>query len=70
LAACTPSIFTSPYGETEAQNAQLWCSLGLGMTLVDWERSGYREELLVQAQERLQTARDALPSYAETLHAA
>jgi hypothetical protein len=70
LAAGTPLIFTSPYGETEAQNAHLWCSLGLGMTLVDWERSDYREELLVQAQERLQTVRNALPSYAETLHAA
>ncbi len=70
LAAGTPSIFTSPYGETEAQNARFWCSLGLGMTLADWERSGYSEELLAEAQLRLQTARLALPSYAETLHAA
>jgi hypothetical protein len=70
LAAGTPSIFTSPYGETEAQNARLWCSLGLGMTLADWERSGYNEELLARAQARLQAARTALPSYAEMLHAA
>jgi hypothetical protein len=70
LAAGSPLIFTSPYGETEAQNARLWCSLGLGMTLVDWERSDYSEELLGQAQERLANARAALPSYAEMLHAA
>jgi hypothetical protein len=70
LAAGTPSIFTSPYGETEAQNARLWCSLGLGMTLADWERSGYSEELLGQSQERLVAARAMLPSYAEMLDAA
>jgi hypothetical protein len=70
LAACTPSVFTSPYGDTEAQNARLWCSLGLGMTLADWERSGFSEELLGQAQERLVATRSVLPSYAEMLYAA
>ena len=70
LAAGTPAIFTSPYGETEALNARLWCSLGLGMTFADWERGNYSEELLAQTQERLLAARAALPSYAETLHAA
>ncbi len=70
LTAGTPAVFTSPYGETEAQNSLLWCSLGLGMTLADWERSNYSEELLAKSQERLRAARAALPSYAETLHAA
>jgi len=70
LTAATPVVFTTPYGETEAQNSRLWCSLGLGMTLADWESSDYSEELLAQSQERLWAARAALPSYAETLLAA
>ena len=70
LAAGTPLVFTSPYGDTEAQNARLWCSLGLGMSLADWERSGYNEKMLAQAQEQLLATRAALPSYAEALRAA
>jgi len=70
LATGTPVVFTTPYGDTEAENARFWCSLGLGLSLAGWERSGYSEKMLAQAQEQLLVARAALPSYAETLCAA
>lgn len=69
LASATPLVFASPYGVTEAQNADLWRMLGFGVSLDEWRSTGYDEELLHTLQLRLCVARDQLTSYGETIHA-
>lgn len=70
LSTATPLVYTSPYGETEARNASFWRSLGLGISVAEWQASGHNEEMLTDARQRLEVLRAPLHSYAETLHAA
>jgi hypothetical protein len=70
LTTATPLIHASAYGETEARNASLWCSLGLGVSLAEWQANGCDEKILAGARQRLEEVRAPLQSYAETIHAA
>ena len=70
LSTATPLVHTSPYGETEARNAIVWNSLGLGVSYADWQANGYDDEMLAAAREHLEAVREPLHSYAETIDAA
>jgi hypothetical protein len=46
LNACTPIILLEPFGEHEKKNAELWESLGFGISYDKWKESNFDMEIL------------------------
>jgi hypothetical protein len=64
-----PIVFCTPYGQVEEQNARLWTDKGFGLSLSDWEKSGYDHSLLETLHRNVVESRKSLrPSVAELLY--
>ncbi|GKU26634.1 UDP-glucuronosyltransferase [Clostridium folliculivorans] len=46
LNACTPIILLDPFGDHEKKNAELWKSLGFGISYDKWKEAGFDMEIL------------------------
>ncbi|GFZ32082.1 hypothetical protein CSC2_26080 [Clostridium zeae] len=46
LNACTPIILLDPFGDHEKKNAELWESLGFGISYDKWKEAGFDMEIL------------------------
>ncbi|OAB27085.1 hypothetical protein PMSD_24235 [Paenibacillus macquariensis subsp. defensor] len=57
LAAATPLIYLEPFGEHERSNAQLWESLGLGISYVAWKEQDYAVNILADIHHSLLNAK-------------
>ncbi|MDW3191297.1 MAG: hypothetical protein R8G66_03005 [Cytophagales bacterium] len=53
LHSATPLIYLENYGKYETDNAELWRSLGLGMSFPEWKASGFDPGLLEQMHHNL-----------------
>ena len=53
LHAATPLIYLENYGKYETDNAELWRSLGLGMSFPEWEATGFDPEPLERMHQNL-----------------
>ncbi|OAB42264.1 hypothetical protein [Paenibacillus glacialis] len=57
LASATPLIFLEPFGDHERSNAQLWESLGLGISYDAWKEQDYAVNLLEDIHRNLLNAK-------------
>jgi hypothetical protein len=46
FASATPVILLEPFGDHEQKNADIWLSLGFGISYADWKESNYSSDLL------------------------
>jgi len=67
LSAATPVLFTDPFGDHEARNAELWERLGLGMPLAGWQAAGRPAGALRRMHDNLMAARERVPDYTDLL---
>lgn len=57
LASATPLIFLEPFGDHERCNAQLWESLGLGISYDAWKEQDYAVNVLEDIHHNLRNAK-------------
>lgn len=69
LSTATPLVYLTPYGDTEKQNADLWQSLGIGISLEAWRATAYDEQILLDMRERLTAYRRKVVSYGDQFFA-
>jgi hypothetical protein len=65
IASATPIVFLRPCGEHEEANARAWVRNGFGLTMGDWERSGFALEPLERQHHALLEARGRTPNYCD-----
>ena len=53
LAAATPVVLLSPWGEPEAKNGALWEELGFGIDFERWRKTGFDHRVLEELHHRL-----------------
>lgn len=70
ISAATPLVLLDSYGPHEQRNADLWLSLGFGITYTKWQKSRYSINILRELHNNLMQAREQIPHYAEVYHAA
>lgn len=63
LDAATPLVMLAPYGEAERANADVWCALGLGLTLDAWRDRAFDVAALREAHDRLRARGDDATGY-------
>lgn len=67
LWSATPLVLLEPFGEHEAQNAELWERLGFGISVDRWRDTGFSVEVLEELHQSLLRARPGIPDYARKL---
>jgi UDP-N-acetylglucosamine:LPS N-acetylglucosamine transferase len=58
LAAATPIVLLTPWGEPEAKNGALWEELGFGIDFQRWRETGFDHRVLEDLHHRLLEARE------------
>jgi len=67
LNAATPVILLAPYGYAEQRNAEIWQALGFGISLAQWQTSGYDPALLQNMHQKLLAQRHRSPDYVASI---
>ncbi|MDT5093601.1 MAG: hypothetical protein QOH60_2964 [Mycobacterium sp.] len=65
--SATPLVLLEPFGEHEAQNAELWERLGFGISVDRWRDTDFSVEVLEELHDNLLRARPGIPDYAREL---
>lgn len=63
LASATPLVSLEPFGDYEQRNADLWHSLGLGLSLADWRDTGFSQDILAACHRRLVQVKAQTPDF-------
>lgn len=63
LASATPIIFVDALGEHEERNAELWISLGFGISYNEWKKTGFLLDILQKLNKNLLKQRESGDSY-------
>jgi hypothetical protein len=63
LNGATPVILLEPYGYAEKRNAEIWQTLGFGISLGEWRASGYDDSILHQLHCNLLAQKNIAPNY-------
>jgi hypothetical protein len=58
LAAATPIVLLTPWGQPEAKNGALWEELGFGIDFERWRKTGFDHSVLENLHHRLLEARE------------
>lgn len=67
LWSATPLVLLEPFGEHEAQNAELWERLGFGISIERWRNTNFAVEALEEIHEALLRAKPEIHDYASKL---
>jgi len=67
LWSATPTVLLEPFGAHERRNAQLWESLGFGISFERWQGTGFSLEVLADSHHVLNEARRELSDYSALL---
>jgi len=57
LASATPVVFLEPFGDHERKNAELWETLGFGISYQRWQEDDFSTDLLHRCHRNLEKAR-------------
>ncbi|TDB78337.1 hypothetical protein [Micromonospora sp. KC723] len=69
LWSATPMVLLEPFGEHERRNAELWQSLGFGISFERWQKSGFDVDTLEGLHHALLRAAPDVPDYPAALAA-